>query len=103
MATHRPSAAAGAFTVVIEGTLEPVARAITEALAFLVERGIPVMGHVGLQAPSGARPWRLPYRRAARRGEQVMATHRPSAAAGAFTVVIEGTLEPVARAITEAL
>lgn len=94
----RIMAETGASCVKLEGGAE-----MASTVAFLVERGIPVMGHVGLKPQSvhGHGGFRTVGRGA--EAEQVMADAQAIAAAGAFTVVIEGTLEPVARAITEAL
>jgi 3-methyl-2-oxobutanoate hydroxymethyltransferase len=70
-------------------------------VAFLVKRGIPVMGHVGLMPQSintlGG------YRARGRAHDEaagVMADAIAIAEAGAFAVVVEGVLEQVAQAIT---
>jgi 3-methyl-2-oxobutanoate hydroxymethyltransferase len=77
---------------------------IAETVAYLVGRGIPVMGHVGLRPQSvlveGG--FRAKGRNAAER-QSVLAEARATAEAGAFAVVVEGVAEDLAREITEAL
>jgi 3-methyl-2-oxobutanoate hydroxymethyltransferase len=77
---------------------------IAETVAYLVGRGIPVMGHVGLRPQSvlveGG--FRAKGRNAAER-QNVLAEARATADAGAFAVVVEGVAEDVARETTEAL
>ncbi len=71
-------------------------------VAFLVSRGIPVMGHVGL-TPQSVRTlggFRVQGRDDAA-GRRILADAVAIAEAGAFALVVEGTLEPVARAVTE--
>jgi 3-methyl-2-oxobutanoate hydroxymethyltransferase len=77
---------------------------LAETIRFLVERGIPVMGHVGLL------PQRVAHRRDYKiqgRDEQswkrVLADGVAVADSGAFCLVIEGTVEPLARELTQAL
>jgi 3-methyl-2-oxobutanoate hydroxymethyltransferase len=74
---------------------------VPETIAYLVQRGIPVMGHVGLrpQAVLTEGAFRAKGRNADER-LKVMAEAEATADAGAFAVVIEGTAEPVAREIT---
>ncbi|MDX2221535.1 MAG: 3-methyl-2-oxobutanoate hydroxymethyltransferase [Rhodospirillaceae bacterium] len=77
---------------------------MAETIEFLVDRGIPVLAHIGLkpQSVNVVGGFRVQGRgRAAARG--VMADAKAVAAAGAFAVVIEGVVEPVARAVTEAI
>jgi 3-methyl-2-oxobutanoate hydroxymethyltransferase len=77
---------------------------MAETIAFLTGRGVPVLAHIGLQPQSvnayggyGARG----------RGEdeagRIVADARAVTEAGAFAVVVEGVVEPLARAITEAV
>lgn len=86
----------GAAAVKMEGgaVLAPTVR-------FLVERGIPVVGHVGL-TPQAVNA--LGGYGARGRGEAEAAKIRTDATAvadaGAFALVIEGVMEPLARAIT---
>jgi 3-methyl-2-oxobutanoate hydroxymethyltransferase len=70
----------------------------------LVENGVPVMGHVGLMPQSVEKMGG--YKIQGRNDEgakKVMADAKAIADAGAFCVVIEGTLEPVAKDITNAI
>jgi 3-methyl-2-oxobutanoate hydroxymethyltransferase len=94
----RIMAETNASAVKLEGGVEMAA-----TVAFLVERGVPVLGHVGLKPQSvhGHGGFRTVGR--GDEAAQVMADAEAIAAAGAFAIVIEGTLEPLARAITERL
>ena len=74
---------------------------MAETVAFLTSRGIPVMGHVGLMPQSlnttGG------YRSLGRSDAEADKIRRDAKAiddAGAFSMVIEGTIEPVAREIS---
>jgi 3-methyl-2-oxobutanoate hydroxymethyltransferase len=89
----------GAQGVKMEGGTE-----LIDTIRYLVEHGIPVMGHVGLL------PQRVSHRRDFKiqgRDEQswnrVMEDGRAVGESGAFCLVIEGTVEPLARALTEAV
>jgi 3-methyl-2-oxobutanoate hydroxymethyltransferase len=70
----------------------------------MVQRGVPVMGHVGLRPQSvlveGA--FKAKGRNSGER-ERVMQEARATAEAGAFCMVIEGVAESLAREITEAV
>jgi len=70
-------------------------------IAHLVERGVPVMGHVGLrpQAIHVDGGFRARGRTLSER-DMVMAEARAAAAAGAFAIVIEGVAEDLAAEIT---
>lgn len=70
----------------------------------LVERGIPVMGHVGLrpQAVNVDGGFAAKGRTHAER-ERVMAEAKAAEAAGAFAIVVEGVAEDLAREVTEAV
>lgn len=70
-------------------------------IAHLVERGIPVMGHIGLrpQAINVDGGFRAKGRTEDER-ERVLAEARAAADAGAFCIVIEGVAEDLAAAIT---
>ncbi|QDH73452.1 3-methyl-2-oxobutanoate hydroxymethyltransferase [Brevundimonas sp. M20] len=77
---------------------------VAETIAYLVQRGIPVMGHVGLRPQAvltdGA------FKAKGRTEEErlrVIAEAEATADAGAFAVVIEGVAEGLARDITEAI
>ena len=75
-----------------------------ETIAFLAQRGIPVMGHVGLRPQSVlvSGGFRAKGRSSAEHAE-VIAEARATAEAGAFAVVVEGVTETLARAITAEL
>jgi 3-methyl-2-oxobutanoate hydroxymethyltransferase len=91
-------AGTGAQGVKLEGGV-----AMAETIRFLVDRGVPVMGHVGLMPQSvNVSGFRATGRTDAE-AQRVIADAHAVAEAGAFSVVLEGTLEPVARQITEAL
>jgi len=77
---------------------------VPETIAYLVQRGIPVMGHVGLRPQAvlteGA------FKAKGRTDDErlrVIAEAEATADAGAFAIVIEGTAEGVAREITAAV
>jgi len=77
---------------------------VPETIAYLVQRGIPVMGHVGLRPQAvlteGA------FKAKGKTDDErlrVIAEAEATADAGAFAIVIEGTAEGVARAITESI
>ena len=76
-------------------------RRMAETIAFLVERGVPVMGHVGL-TPQAINT--LGSFGSQGRDEDdwapIEADARAVADAGAFSVVLEGMAEPLARRIT---
>lgn len=89
----------GASAVKLEG-----GTAMAETIAFLVARGVPVVGHVGLTPQAvnmlggyGARG------RSPEEYRKILADAEAVAAAGAFALVVEGVVEPLARAITDAV
>ncbi|MEE2916329.1 MAG: 3-methyl-2-oxobutanoate hydroxymethyltransferase, partial [Pseudomonadota bacterium] len=89
----------GAAAVKLEGGV-----AMAPTVAFLSERGIPVMGHVGLTPQAvnalggyGARG------RSQAEADKIVGDARAVAEAGAFAVVIEGVVEPIAVEITRAI
>ena len=77
-------------------------RRMAETIAFLVERGVPVMGHVGL-TPQSINT--IGSFRAQGRDEAdwapIEADAKAVADAGAFSLVIEAVAEPLGRRITE--
>jgi 3-methyl-2-oxobutanoate hydroxymethyltransferase len=77
-------------------------RRMAETIAFLVERGVPVMGHVGL-TPQSINT--IGSFRAQGRDEsdwpRIEADAKAVADAGAFSIVIEAVAEPLGRKITE--
>ena len=74
---------------------------IADTIAFLVERGIPVMGHVGLrpQAMNVDGGFRAKGRTKAER-ERVVREAMSADRAGAFAIVVEGVAEDIAAEIT---
>ncbi len=77
---------------------------VPETIAYLVQRGVPVMGHVGLRPQAvlveGA------FKAKGRTEDQrvrVLAEAEATADAGAFSIVVEGVAEDVAREITAAV
>jgi len=77
-------------------------RYMAETIAFLVERGIPVMGHIGLtpQAINVLGSFRAQGRDEADWG-RFEDDAKAVADAGAFSVVVEAVAEPLGRRITE--
>lgn len=71
---------------------------------FLVNRGIPVIGHVGLtpQAVNVLGGYNARGRSDAE-AAKIVDDARALAAAGAFAIVVEGVVEPIAVAVTEAV
>jgi len=87
----------GAAAVKLEG-----GEAMAPTVRFLTDRGIPVMGHVGLTPQAvnalggyGARG------RSEAEAAKIVADGIAVAEAGAFALVIEGVVEPIAIALTE--
>lgn len=89
----------GCAGVKLEGGTE-----MSETLSYLAQRGIPVMGHIGLQPQSvhtlGGYKARGHEDSEAKR---IMKDGQDIAAAGAFSIVLEGIAEPLAAAITAAI
>lgn len=77
-------------------------RYAAEAIRFMVDRGVPVMGHVGLrpQAINVYGAFKARGRTTAERAE-ILAEAVATANAGAFAIVVEGVAEDLAREITE--
>ncbi len=95
-ASSRVMAETGCAGIKLEGGVE-----MADTVRFLVERGIAVLGHVGLMpqsvnASGGFRVRGKSEDEAAR----IRADARAIADAGAFAVVVENTVEPLARALT---
>ena len=87
----------GAAAVKLEG-----GAAMADTVKFLVARGIPVVGHVGLTPQAinvlggyGARG------KSDAEFAKILGDAKAIADAGAFLIVVEGVVEPLARAITE--
>jgi len=77
---------------------------VPETIEYMVRRGIPVMGHVGLrpQAILVDGGFKAKGRTDDERA-RILAEARATADAGAFAVVVEGVAEPLAREITAAI
>ena len=95
----RVMAETGCAAVKLEG-----GEAMAETIAFLSRRGIPVMAHVGLTPQAvntlggyGARG------RSQEEHDKIIADAKAVADAGAFAVVIEGVVEPIADAVTQSV
>ena len=91
--------ATGAAAVKLEG-----GAAMAPTVEFLNRRGIPVMGHVGLTPQAvnvlggyGARG------RSDAEAEKIVSDAKALDAAGAFAIVVEGVVEPIAIAATKAV
>ena len=89
----------GAAAVKLEG-----GAAMAETVAFLNQRGIPVMGHVGLtpQAVNVLGGY-MARGRSDAEGDKIVSDAVALDQAGAFAVVVEGVVEPIAIAATEAI
>jgi 3-methyl-2-oxobutanoate hydroxymethyltransferase len=99
MAAARVMKETGCGAIKLEG-----GRRMAETTAFLVERGVPVMAHIGL-TPQSINT--IGSFRAQGRDEEdwgpIEDDARAVAAAGAFSVVIEAVAEPLARRISAAI
>jgi 3-methyl-2-oxobutanoate hydroxymethyltransferase len=95
----RIMAETGCTGVKVEGGVE-----MADTVAFLADRGIPVLGHVGLmpQSVHSHGGFRVQGRDEAA-AVQIRRDADAIARAGAFAVVLEGTVEPVARIIATEL
>ena len=89
----------GASSVKLEG-----GTAMAETVAFLTSRGIPVMGHVGLtpQAVNVLGGYNARGRSDAE-AKKIVADTQALCEAGAYAIVIEGVVEPIAIAATKAV
>lgn len=85
----------GAAAVKLEG-----GETMAETVSFLARRGIPVMGHIGLtpQAVNALGGYGARGRSEAEE-RQILADAQAIAAAGAFALVVEGVVEPIADRI----
>jgi len=77
---------------------------VPDTIQFMVQRGIPVMGHIGLrpQAVLVDGAFKARGRNETER-DRVMAEARATEAAGAFCIVVEGVAEDLAREVTAAV
>lgn len=87
----------GCQAVKLEGGEE-----MAETVDFLVRRGIPVVGHVGLtpQAVNALGGYKARGRSEAEQ-QKILGDARAISEAGAFAIVVEGVVEPLARLVTE--
>lgn len=92
----RVMAESGCDAVKLEG-----GRDMAETIEFLTVRGVPVLGHIGLmpQMVNQLGGFRTQGRNDAE-AQAILADAKAVEAAGAFAMVIEGTVEQVARQIT---
>jgi len=95
----RVMAETGCGAVKLEGGAE-----MAETVHFLAARGVPVVGHVGLtpQAVNSLGGFKARGRSDAE-AERIAGDARAVAEAGAFALVVEAVLEPLARSITAAV
>jgi 3-methyl-2-oxobutanoate hydroxymethyltransferase len=77
---------------------------LAPTIKFLTERGIPVMAHIGLTPQAinalggyGARG------KSQEEHAKILGDAKAVAEAGAFSMVVEGVMEPIGRAVTEAV
>ena len=89
----------GASSVKLEG-----GAAMAETVSFLTQRGIPVMGHVGLtpQAVNVLGGYNARGRSAVE-AKKIVADAQALSDAGAYAIVIEGVVEPIAVEVTKAV
>lgn len=98
-AASRIMAETGAAAVKLEG-----GQAMAETIAFLSQRGIPVMAHVGLTPQAvNALGGYAARGRSQEEHARIIADGQAVAAAGAFAMVVEGVVEPIAVALTESV
>jgi 3-methyl-2-oxobutanoate hydroxymethyltransferase len=77
---------------------------LAATIRYLVDRGVPVMGHVGLRPQAVLVDGGFKAKGRDEEGRQkILAEARATAEAGAFAVVIEGVAEALAREITETI
>lgn len=75
---------------------------MAETILYLTERGIPVMGHIGLEPQSVHRMGGYHYQgKSATERRKLLADALAVAKAGAFSVVLESMVEPLAKKISE--
>jgi len=99
MSAARVMKETGCGAIKVEG-----GRRMADTIAFLVERGVPVMGHIGLtpQSINAIGCFRAQGREQADWGP-IEDDARAVTEAGAFSMVIEAVAEPLARRITAAV
>jgi 3-methyl-2-oxobutanoate hydroxymethyltransferase len=95
----RIMAETGCSAVKLEGGVD-----MAPAIKAIVGAGIPLMGHIGLQPQSSPKEGGFKIKgRTEDSVQKLLADARAVEEAGAFSVVIEGTVEPVSRQLTEML
>lgn len=92
----RVMAETGCQAIKLEGGVE-----MADTVRFLTKRGVPVLAHIGLmpQSVNAAGGFRA-HGRETEEAERIMADALAIEEAGAFAIVIEGTVEALAREIT---
>ncbi|TNE39714.1 MAG: 3-methyl-2-oxobutanoate hydroxymethyltransferase [Sphingomonadales bacterium] len=89
----------GCAAVKLEGGV-----AMADTISFLARRGIPVMAHIGLTPQAvNALGGYAARGRSQEEYEKILGDGKAIADAGAFSVVLEGVIEPIAIALTETL
>jgi len=97
--TSRVMAETGCGAIKLEGGVE-----MAPTIEFLTRRSIPVMGHVGLMPQSVNSYGGFKVQgRDDETARQIVADAKAVADAGAFCLVIEGVIEPLAHEITDAI
>ncbi|MBI1300286.1 MAG: 3-methyl-2-oxobutanoate hydroxymethyltransferase [Alphaproteobacteria bacterium] len=77
---------------------------MADTISYLVENGAPVMGHIGLQPQSVVKDGGFRVKgKSDAETERLLKDAKAVEKAGAFSVVIEGTVEPVAKLLTESI
>ena len=77
-------------------------REMAETVRFLTQRGIPVLGHVGLKPQSVNTSGGFKAQgKSDAEAQAIVEDAKAIADAGAFAIVVEGVMEPVARRITD--
>lgn len=91
--------ASGAAAVKLEG-----GATMSETVSFLNQRGIPVMGHIGLtpQAVNVLGGY-MARGRSDAEAEKIVSDAKALDEAGCFAIVVEGVVEPIAIAVTKAI
>ena len=89
----------GAHAVKLEGGVD-----LSATIGQVVAAGVPVMGHIGLQPQSVIKEGGYKIKGKDQAGiEKLIADAKAVEAAGAFALVLEGTLPEAARAVTQAI
>ena len=77
---------------------------VPETIRYLTQRGVPVMGHIGLRPQAVLMEGSFKAKgRTEEERQRVLAEARATVEAGVFAVVIEGVAEALAREITQAI